>query len=145
MKKLSFIVLLLATSILSCKKNNSKECQINTQAIVGNYHLTKFEQVNFTTGVAQDMTSTLSACQLSATYSLLQDSTALCTEGSGCTGSGTGKWSITEGLSFGFQFQSGDGVRLNAAMFQSWNCRELVIMTAYPSTLSNDRFTLTKF
>lgn len=142
-----FILLLfLATIVLCCKKSTKPVvCETTTASITGSYHLTKYERVIYATGIPQDMTNTLSACELNAVYKLNADSTAIYTENGSCTGSGTGNWRLYNGSSFVFNFKSGNGMRLNTGMFNSWDCTNLVLMTAYPSTISNDRYTLTRF
>lgn len=129
--------------LFSCKKNDTPVCETNMASMAGSYHLTKFERVAFSTGIPQDVTGTLSSCELSAVYNLNPDSTATYSEGGSCTGSGSGNWQYS--TNFIFSFKSGNGVRLNTAFFYSWNCTNLVVMTAYPSTVSNDRYTLTRF
>ena len=112
--------------------------------MTGRYRLTKFEWVYYNTGGAQDMSSTLLGCELSGIYTLKPDSTASYTESTGCTGSGSGTWSLSSVILL-TAFTFGDGNRINLTYVQSWDCSILVVMTAFPSVEYNYRFTLTRF
>jgi len=112
-------------------------------SFAGTYALTKYEQVTFSTGNAQDLTSTLSNCELSAIYKLNNDSTAIYTEPGTCTGSGTGNW-IGSNSGISISFASGNGIKVNNTILISWNCKDLVLMTTYPNTVYNNRYTLSR-
>ena len=110
--------------------------------IAGQYKMTKLEQVSYATGMAQDVTSTLSLCQLSGIYTLVADSTISFSEPGNCPESGTGHWNIDNG-NFIVMFNSGGGY-LRLTYIVSWDCKTLVLMTRYPNVNTNDRITLTR-
>ena len=110
--------------------------------IAESYQLTKFESVLYNTGAAQDVTSTLTNCELSGIYHFNIDGTAAYTESTNCSGSGSGTWSLSNSLYT--LFTSGDGNRISSTSITSWDCTNLVLITMFPSVTYNYRFTLTK-
>lgn len=141
------VFLLLNVSLLSCKKNYTTTvsavttvCENTVPAIAGIYKLTKFEVVAYATGQSQDVTATLTSCELSGVYNFRTDNTASYTEMAGCTGNGSGTWSLTEG---GILFTS-FGNRISNTSIVSWDCIHLVLITHFPSVISNNRYTLTR-
>jgi hypothetical protein len=124
--------------IVSCKKDVTKDCRLTMPAIAGRYHITKLEQVAFDTGIARDITFSLTNCQLADVYTFSMDSIATCIPLPGCSNNGVGKWTVEDGHV---------SILLNnfpMTAFVSWNCSNLVMITLYPSTVSNDRYTFTK-
>ena len=145
MKKFLFISLTILYFI-SCKKSNEvvPVCDISMGEVAGNYNLVKVESVQYSTGLATDITSTLPSCELSGIYIFNTDSTASYTELSNCSGSSSGTWEISN-LWLYTDFASGDGSRISPTLIESWNCSTLVLITRYPSTAYNYRFTLSRF
>jgi hypothetical protein len=145
MKNLLAAVLLI-TLLFSCRKNGvlCKEppevCERTVPGIAGNYKLTKFELVSFSTGQAQDVTATLTACELSGIYDLRIDRTANYTEMANCNGSGTGTWDLTDGGVLITSFWT----RIRNTSIVSWDCTNLILITHFPSVLNNNRYTLTR-
>jgi hypothetical protein len=143
-------ILLLCHLLFSCNKSGDTgaaaltHCDLSMITLAGNYQLTRLEQVAYATGIATDVTGSLTDCELPGIYNFKPDSTATYTEPAGCNGNGTGKWSIAENI-LTLSFSSGNATRLNFTTLVSWNCSNLVLITHYPSTLFNNRYTLTKF
>lgn len=134
-----------AVIVAGCKKENtSTVCETNMHAVAGMYHLTKMEQVAYSTGIATDVTSTLSSCDLQAVYQLKTDSTITYTEALPCSSNGSGHWQLGNN-NISISLSPCNGSRLNISFFSSWNCSSLVLVTAFPSALYNYRYTLTKF
>jgi len=113
-------------------------------SISGNYKFTKLEKVAYSTGETQDITSTLTSCDLSGIYTFKTDSTVTYTESTNCNGNGIGTWNLP-GTFMYTTFASGNGNRINATLIESWNCFNLVLLTRYPSVTYNYRFTLARF
>lgn len=140
----TFILLVLVIpACLSCKKEKTTACEISMAAIAGSYKEIKFESVAYATGAATDLTSTVSACELSGIYTFRPDSTATYTEPGSCTGSGSGTWE-TPGTWMTTSFTSGSGNRIRGTFIESWDCSLLVLITRYPSVDHNFRFTLSR-
>ena len=114
----------------------------STTQIVGSYHLTKFESVSFNTGAAQDLTPTLTNCELSGIYYFKTDGTATYAE-SNCSNIASGTWNLSNGSLYTL-FTSGDGNRISSTSITSWDCTNLVLLTSFPSVEFNYRYTLTK-
>lgn len=148
MKKIFFGILAIVL-LASCKKNNTNTCEQTMAEIAGKYKLIKLEQVSFKTGAIQDVTATLTGCQLSGVFVLHSDSTATYTELSGCNGSGTGIWNLSGGInsseSLYTSFTSGNGNYISLTSISSWDCRNLVLTTNFPGAQYNNRYTLAKF
>lgn len=141
----SFLLSMLAiVLIVSCRYDMKQNCATTMAAIAGRYHITKLEQVAFTTGVAQNITSTLTTCQLSDVYSFYIDSTATYTPLPGCGTNESGRWSVDNGY-VSISFDPGNAHILSLTAFVSWDCSKLVMITLYPNAVSNNRYTLTKF
>ena len=139
-----FTIVLLTSLLFSCNKSTVKVCEKTIAGITGTYKLTKFELVSFDTGQAQDVTNTLSPCELSGIYDLRVDKTASYTEMANCTGNGTGTWGLTEGGILYTSFASGNGSRISNTSIVSWDCIHLVLITHFPSVVNNNRYTLTR-
>ena len=137
------ILILVIISLASCTKNVTRVCEINMSSIAGNYKLTKFELVSYNTGVAQDVTSTLTNCESSGVYKFNVDNTISYTEMNNCNGNGNGIWNLTDG-NLTTSFESGNGSRISNASIQNWDCKDLVLITSFPSVENNNRYTLTK-
>lgn len=136
----------LPALLLSCKKSNTPDpvpCQLSVSAMTGTYQLIKAEKVAFAGGAATDITSSLSACELNAEYQFNAGGSALYTETSPCTGSGSGTWRIEDSKLI-VDYTSGNGARINSTTVVSWDCSQLVLITSTPSTLYNYRYTLRK-
>jgi hypothetical protein len=142
--KTFFLLSLFITCFLSCKKKEATTCEITMTEIAGHYKFTKLEKVSYGTGEAQDITSTLTSCELSGTYTFNIDSTATYSESGNCNGSGTGTWDLP-GTWMYTAFTLGNGNRINATFIESWDCSNLVLITRYPSVNYNFRTTLTRF
>jgi hypothetical protein len=142
MKTLLFL-LLSALVFNSCHKNDVPGCPLTSSSIAGIYHLTKVEEVLNPSGIATDLTSGISNCERTAIYTFKADGTATYTLNSGCNGQGTGAWRIDEGR-FSASLASGNEWRINSTAFVSWDCNHLVLITLYPTSVSNNRYTLTK-
>ena len=139
--KTLFLISLVITCIVSCKKKDVTTCDITMSEIAGNYKLTKLESVSYSTCAAQDLTSTLTSCELSGIYNFNTDSTATYSELVNCNGSGSGNWKLSETWLY-TSFTSGNGNRISSTLIESWNCSNFVLMTRYPSVNYNYRFTL---
>jgi len=139
--KIRFLIGLIITCTVSCKKRDSPACVITTAQIAGHYKLTKLESVSYNTGIAQDLTSTLTNCELSGIYNFNNDNTATYSELVNCNGSSSGTWALSETWLI-TSFTSGIGNRINGTLIESWNCSILVLTTQYPSVNFNYRFTL---
>lgn len=142
--KTFFLLSLVITTITACKKNESPACHITMTEIAGTYKFTKLEKVAYSTGDAQDITSTLSACELSGIYVFYTDSTATYTELPNCNGSGSGTWNIP-GTWMNTTFSPGNGNRINGTFIENFDCNNLVLITRYPSVTYNFRITLSRF
>ena len=142
MKIFSFSVLIVIC-IVSCKKKDVNTCHINMTEIAGSYKVTKLESVSYNTGAAQDLTSTLTSCELLGIYNFNADSTATYTELANCNGSGSGTWNLSEGGLY-TDFTTGSGNRISLTSIVSWDCANLVLITRWPSVVYNYRYTLTK-
>ena len=140
--KILFAGILVFVFLAGCRKK-SDTCDQNMADIAGKYKMTKFEQVSYSTGMAQDVTSYLTACQVSGIYTLNADSTMIYTETANCTGSGAGRWNI-DGGHFYTEFNSGSSYLIHPTVIVSWDCNTLVLMTQYPNANTNDRITLTR-
>ena len=112
--------------------------------IAGRYKITKLESVSYNTGAAQDITSTLTNCELLSIYNFNAGGTATYTELTGCNGSGSGTWNVSE-TGLYTSFTTGGGNRISLTSILSWDCISLVLITRWPSVTYNYRYTLTKF
>lgn len=135
--------ILIITCLASCHKKETTNCETDITQIAGSYQLTKLEKVYYSTGAVQDVTNTLTSCQLSGIYHLNANSTAVYTEEATCTGSGTGTWRL-EGTTPYIYFNTGFGGWINSAPFQQWDCNQMIFMTYYPTIEYNCRFTLSR-
>lgn len=142
--KTIYFLLIYGLTLFSCKKNEIPGCELTTSNVAGSYHLTKVEEVLNPSGIATDMTSTLSSCERSAIYNFKSNGSATYTVNSGCSGQGSGTWAINEGR-FSTSLSSGNEWRIGSTAFVSWDCNHLVLITLYPTSVSNNRYTLTKF
>lgn len=111
--------------------------------IAGTYKITKYETVSYNTGTLQNVTSSLTSCQLSAIYHFSADSTAAYAEPANCGGSSSGTWRIS-GSGFYVSFNSVNANLIGLTSITSWNCDDLVLTTLFPSVDYNYRFTLTR-
>jgi len=134
--------LLIVGLFAGCHKNDGS-CDQTMAAISGQYKLTKSEHVAYGPGTSEDVTASLTVCQLSAIYTLNTDSTINYAEPGNCTGSGTGRWKIDTGMLYP-EMNSGSSLLNHPTMIESWDCRTLVLISLYPSVDYNDRLTLTK-
>jgi hypothetical protein len=141
--KVVCISLLAIIIIASCKKKDIATCETTMAEIAGNYKLSKLEKVYYNPDAIQNVTNTLTPCELSAVYVLKTDSTAVYTEPGTCTGNSTGSW-YTQGAGMFIFFSSGNGSKINSASFTSWDCTSLVLTTMYPTVAYNYRYTLSK-
>ncbi len=144
MLKTSITTLLLITFFFSCKKNNTGACEETMSSIAGRYKISKFELVSYNTGQSQDVTSTLTACQLSGVFNLRADGTVSYTESADCKNNGSGTWSVSD-HTISASFDSGNNVLIEASHIVSWDCTSLVVITLFPSVANNNRYTLTRF
>ena len=148
MKNIFFSILAILL-LASCKKNNTNTCEQTMAEIAGKYKLIKLELVSYKTGAIQDVTSTLTSCQLSGVFVLHSDSTATYTELSSCNDSGTGTWNLSGGINSSenlyASFTSGNGNYISLTSISSWDCRNLVLTTSFPYAQYNNRYTLAKF
>jgi len=148
MKKL-FISIVVITGILSCNKKKdttgTTPCTVTIPAIAGSYKLTKLETVSFDNKTIQDITSTLSSCDLSGIYFFNADSTATYSAAAACSGNSSGTWRLGGVTGFFTSFNPGNkGIGTTATLISSWDCTNLQLMTMYPTVAFNHRFTLTR-
>ena len=145
MKNVFIVAVIIIIIAASCKKSTTPaNCELTTDAFAGMYKITKRESVAYTSGVATDQTVLLTDCVLSGIYDFRTDGTVTYTENGTCTGSGNGTWSISN-TNLITSFVSGNGGTISQAQYtQSWDCTKIVLMTAYPSVVANDRYTLTR-
>lgn len=141
--KMCLATILVAACFASCKKGHLNNCKATMTDIAGAFKITKFETVSYSTGAAQDITSSLTSCQLSAIYQFNADSTATYNEPANCGGSSSGTWSVS-GSGFYASFNSANANRIGLTSITSWNCVDLVLTTLFPSVNYNYRFTLTR-
>jgi hypothetical protein len=141
--KTIILIVLVAFSSISCQKEKAATCEITMENIAGSYKETKFESVSYTTGVATDLTSTLSGCELSGIYTFKIDGTATYTELVNCAGNGNGTWE-TPGTWMYTLFSSGTGNRISGTLIENWDCSNLVLITRFPSVAHNYRITLSR-
>jgi hypothetical protein len=111
--------------------------------IAGTYQLTKFQSVSYNNGATQDLTSTLTNCELSGIYHFKTDGTATYTESINCSSIANGTWNLSNGSLYTL-FTSEDGNRISSTSITSWDCTNLVLLTSFPSVEFNYRYTLTK-
>ena len=142
--KALFVGILLTVFIASCKKEETRTCKKNMKSIAGRYKLSKVELVSYKTGEAQDVTSTLSNCDLSGIYIFNTDNTTTYAEMGNCSGSGSGTWGLSGGNLF-TSFENGNGNKISPTSIVSWDCTNLVLITRFPTVEYNNRYTLTKF
>ena len=138
--KFYYIIILF---LFSCTRNHITSCQITMDDIAGKYKITKLESVAYSTGDAQDITSTLTTCERAGIYTFNTDSSAAYIEPNNCTGSGTGKW-YTSNMWFYISLTPSDASRIGSTLIEKWDCSNLVLITRYPSVNFNNRYTLTK-
>jgi hypothetical protein len=141
--KTFFLISLVTTCFVSCKKNEATTCDINMTEIAGNYKFSKLEKVSYTTGVTQDITSTLTNCDFSGMYTFNTDSTAEYSELAICNGNSSGSWNLS-GTWIYTTFNSSNANRITGTLIESWDCSRLVLLTRYPSVDYNFRITLSK-
>jgi len=141
--KTFILISLVVTFFVSCKKNEATICAINMTEIAGNYKFSKLEKVSYSTGIAQDVTSTLTSCELSGLYTFNSDSTAEYSELAICNGNSSGSWNLSGTLLY-TAFNSSNANRITGTLIESWDCSTLVLITRYPSVDYNFRITLSK-
>jgi hypothetical protein len=141
------ISLLVAILLLaSCKERSitdSVPCELTMPLVAGNYKITKLEKVYYATGIAEDVTTSLTNCDLTAVYNLKIDSTASYSVAAACTGNATGTWNISS-ANFHCSFTSSEANRISNTSTASWDCSKLVLITMFPSVVFNLRYTLTR-
>lgn len=142
-----FIAIVVAIVLLvSCKEKlvtDPVPCELTMPLVAGNYKLTKLEKVYYATGIAEDVTTNLTSCDLAAVYNFKIDSTVTYTVPAACTGNATGTWNIT-GANFHCSFTSSEANRISNTSTVSWDCSKLVLITMFPSVVFNLRYTLTR-
>lgn len=91
MKRLSLLSLVIVLAFSSCKKDENSACDISLTAIAGNYKVTKV------TAAGIDVTGDVLTddCLKNGIITLGADGSAVYTQGAGCTGGGTGSWSLS--------------------------------------------------
>jgi hypothetical protein len=141
------IALVVAIALLiSCKEKSITDpapCELTMQLFAGNYKITKLEKVYYATGIAEDITSSLTSCDLTALYNFKIDSTAAYSVGASCTGNTTGTWNISN-ANFNCSFASSQANRISNTTKVSWDCSKLVLITSFPSVVYNFRYTLSR-
>ena len=140
-----FLPALLLCIFFSCKKNDSNtgNCDKTVASIVGTYEIVKFE-VGFS-GVFQDFTNQIDACDLDNKILLNGDGTTLTQDvGVVCNPSSnsTGTWSISSAGKMTINDNNGGPTDISTADITSYDCSTLVLTGADPGAPS-DQFRLT--
>jgi hypothetical protein len=94
-----FFVALMATSLFSCKKDNSnKECTVSEANLLGTYKIGTAKYKQSASSPEIDATSLIDACKLDDTQTFKSDHTVIYTDaGTKCdpAGDGTSTWSLS--------------------------------------------------
>jgi hypothetical protein len=145
MKRIILALIVLA-SVASCKKDkNDPNCEKSVAGIAATYKLTKVT-VKMTGFPEQDVTSSIDACELAATYMLKADKTVIYTESAACGGSGTGTWDVLAGANITITTNGSSTDFPNSApttAIAGWDCNSLVL-TEVPTAGQTYTYTFTK-